>query len=91
MRGHLQVGWVWVEVECHRINFYYHRLRILSTWYSDLNVYQIKKLGGEMEKMKQVKYFMSDKKANKWLKENQDKKIIDIQYSAWAFAIIYEE
>ncbi|MGB2728276.1 MAG: hypothetical protein WBD09_07340 [Halobacteriota archaeon] len=56
-----------------------------------LNVYQIKKLGGEMEKMKQVKYFMSDKKANKWLKENQDKKIIDIKYSAWAFAIIYEE
>jgi hypothetical protein len=44
-----------------------------------------------MEKMKQVKYFMSDKKANKWLKENQDKKIIDIQYSAWGFAIIYEE
>ncbi len=44
-----------------------------------------------MEKMKQVKYFMSDKKVNKWLKENQDKKIIDIKYSAWAFAIIYEE
>ena len=44
-----------------------------------------------MEIMKQVKYFMSDKKANKWLKENQDKEIIDIQYSAWAFAIIYEE
>jgi len=41
--------------------------------------------------MKQVKYFMSDKKVNKWLKENQDKEIIDIQYSAWGFAIIYEE
>jgi hypothetical protein len=41
--------------------------------------------------MKQVKYFASAKKANKWLKENQDKEIIDIQFSAWSFAIIYEE
>jgi len=44
-----------------------------------------------MEKMKQVKYFASTKKANKWLKENQDKVIIDIKFSAWSFAIIYEE
>jgi len=41
--------------------------------------------------MKQVLYFMSDKKTNKWLKENQDKKIIDIQMSAGGFAVIYEE
>ena len=31
--------------------------------------------------MKQVKEFSSDKKANKWLKENQDKEIIDIKFS----------
>jgi len=42
-------------------------------------------------KMKQVKYCMSEGKANKWLKENQDKKILDIQMSAGGFAIIYEE
>ncbi len=41
--------------------------------------------------MKQVKYFSSAKKTNKWLKENQDKEIIDIKFSAWSFAIIYEE
>jgi hypothetical protein len=41
--------------------------------------------------MKQVKEFSSDKKANKWLKENQDKEIIDIKFSTWRFAIIYEE
>ncbi|KAF5422437.1 MAG: hypothetical protein C5S41_09485 [Candidatus Methanomarinus sp.] len=41
--------------------------------------------------MKQVKEFSSDKKANKWLKENQDKDIIDIKFSVWRFAIIYEE
>ena len=41
--------------------------------------------------MKQVKCFSSEKKANKWLKENQDKEIIDIIFSAWNFAIIYEE
>jgi hypothetical protein len=41
--------------------------------------------------MKQVKEFSSAKKANKWLKENQDKEIIDIKFSAWSFAIIYEE
>jgi len=35
--------------------------------------------------------FSSAKKANKWLKENQDKEIIDIKFSAWRFAIIYEE
>ena len=41
--------------------------------------------------MKQVKYFASAKKTNIWLKENQDKEIIDIKYSAGGFAIIYEE
>ena len=41
--------------------------------------------------MKQVKYFASAKKTNKWLKENQDKEIFDIKFSAWSFAIIYEE
>jgi hypothetical protein len=41
--------------------------------------------------MKQVKYFLSDKGTNNWLKENQDKEIIDIQFSAGGFAIIYEE
>jgi len=35
----------------------------------------------EMEKMKQVKNGMSDKGANKWLKENQDKEIVDIQFN----------
>ena len=34
---------------------------------------------------------MSEGKANKWLKNNQDKAIIDIQMSAGGFAIIYEE
>ena len=41
--------------------------------------------------MKQVKYCMSEAKANKWLKENQAKKIIDIQMSAGGFGIIFEE
>ena len=41
--------------------------------------------------MKQIKYFISDRGANKWLKENQDKEIIDIKFSAGGFAIIYEE
>jgi len=41
--------------------------------------------------MKQVKEFSSAKKANNWLKENQDKEIIDIKFSAWRYAIIYEE
>jgi len=41
--------------------------------------------------MKQIKYFMSEGKANKWLKENQNKKILDIQMSAGSFAIIYDE
>ncbi|MFH1328039.1 MAG: hypothetical protein ABIH76_04205 [Candidatus Bathyarchaeota archaeon] len=41
--------------------------------------------------MKQVKYCMSEGKANKWLKENSDKEIIDIKFSACTFAIIYEE
>jgi len=34
---------------------------------------------------------MSEGKANKWLKDNSEKKIIDIQMSAGGFAIIYEE
>ena len=34
---------------------------------------------------------MSDTRANKWLKENRDKEIIDIQMSAGGFAVIYEE
>ena len=41
--------------------------------------------------MKQVKYCMSEVKANKWLKENSEKEIIDIQMSAGGFAIIYED
>ena len=34
---------------------------------------------------------MSEGKVNKWLKNNSDKEIIDIQMSAGGFAIIYEE
>jgi len=41
--------------------------------------------------MKQIKYCISDRGANKWLKENQDKEIIDIKFSAGGFAIVYEE
>ncbi len=41
--------------------------------------------------MKQVKYCMSESKTNKWLKDNSEKKIIDIQMSAGGFAIIYED
>ena len=41
--------------------------------------------------MKQVKYCMSEGKANKWLKDNSEKEIIDIQMSAGGFAIIYED
>ncbi len=41
--------------------------------------------------MKQVKYCMSEGKANKWLKNNQHKNIIDIQFSAGGFAIIYDK
>jgi hypothetical protein len=41
--------------------------------------------------MKQVKSFVTDKKANKWLKENTDKEITSIIFSAGYFAIIYEE
>jgi len=40
--------------------------------------------------MKQVKYCMYEGKANKWLKDNSDKEIINIQMSAGGFAIIYE-
>ena len=41
--------------------------------------------------MKQVKYCMTENKANKWLKNYSDKEIIDIKYSAGGFAIIYED
>jgi hypothetical protein len=41
--------------------------------------------------MKQIKYCMTEGQANKWLQNNQDKEIIDIQFSAGGFAIIYEE
>jgi len=41
--------------------------------------------------MKQVKYFMSDRGANRWLKENQDKEIFDILFSTGGFAIVYEQ
>jgi len=38
--------------------------------------------------MKQVKEFSSVKKANKWLKENQDKEIVDIKFSAWGMDVL---
>jgi ABC-type thiamine transport system substrate-binding protein len=41
--------------------------------------------------MKQVKMFASDKKANKWLRENKNKEIMNITFDAGYFAIIYEE
>jgi hypothetical protein len=41
--------------------------------------------------MKQVKYCMSEGSANKWMKDNQDKKILDIKMSAGGFAIIYDK
>ena len=41
--------------------------------------------------MKQVKYCMSENKANKWLKENPDKEVIDIKMSTGGFAVIYED
>ncbi|MCK5031230.1 MAG: hypothetical protein KAR64_07170 [Thermoplasmatales archaeon] len=41
--------------------------------------------------MKQVKSFSSTKKTNIWLKENWNKEIIDIKYSAGTYVIIYEE
>jgi len=41
--------------------------------------------------MKQVKILNSEKKANQWLKDNQDKEILDIKFSAGGFAVIYEE
>ena len=41
--------------------------------------------------MLQVKSCTSEKKANEWLKENQDKEIVDIKFSAGGFAIIYKE
>ena len=41
--------------------------------------------------MKQVKYFMTDKETNMWLKENPEIDVIDIKFSAGGFAIIYEE
>lgn len=41
--------------------------------------------------MLQVKSCTSDKKANEWLKENPDKEIVDIKFSAGGFGIIYKE
>ena len=41
--------------------------------------------------MKQIKYCMSEGRANKWLRDNSAKEIIDIQMSAGGFAIIYEK
>ena len=41
--------------------------------------------------MKQVKYFITDKAVNSWIKENPDLEIIDIKFSAGGFAVIYEE
>jgi len=41
--------------------------------------------------MLQVKYCKSDKKANEWLGENQDKEIIEIKFNAGGFAIIYKD
>lgn len=41
--------------------------------------------------MLQVRFCNSEKKANDWLKENQDKEIVDIKFSAGGFGIIYKE
>jgi len=41
--------------------------------------------------MRQVKYCGSEKKANKWLKNNQDKEIIDFKFSFGAWGIVFEE
>ena len=41
--------------------------------------------------MKRVKYCMSEGKANKWLKTNSEKEIIDIQMSAGGFEIICDK
>lgn len=41
--------------------------------------------------MKQIKAFLTEKKTNKWLRENQDKEIIDIKTGPSGFVIIYEE
>jgi len=41
--------------------------------------------------MKQVKSFLTEKGINKWLKENQDKEIINIVYSQGTWGIIYNE
>lgn len=41
--------------------------------------------------MKQVKYFMTDKETNIWLRENPNIDVFDIKFSAGGFAIIYEE
>ena len=40
--------------------------------------------------MKQVKYCNSERQANKWLENNSDEEIIEIQMSFGGFAIIYE-
>lgn len=41
--------------------------------------------------MKQVKHFISAGKAYKWLKNNQNKELIDILFNAGGFALVYEE
>jgi hypothetical protein len=41
--------------------------------------------------MKQVKYFMTEKGINKWLQNNQNKNILDIQFSSGAWGVIYED
>jgi hypothetical protein len=41
--------------------------------------------------MLQVKFCNSDKRANEWLRENQDKEVIEIKFSAGGFGIIYKE
>ena len=41
--------------------------------------------------MKQVKSFLTEKGINKWIKNNQDKEILDIVYSQGTWGIVYEE
>jgi len=55
-----------------------------------MSYYEIESLKGS-GKMKQVKYFITDKHANNWIKENPDVEVIDIKFSAGGFAVVYEE
>jgi hypothetical protein len=41
--------------------------------------------------MKQIIHFISAGKAYKWLKNNQNKKLINILFSPGGFALVYEE